>query len=52
MGIWAGVSKTTRDGHAVVPIQWCPLGQCFRLGQTVETVSVKVYDNDNLCVSP
>ena len=34
MGVWVGVSKSTRNGHVVVPIQWCALDQCFRLGQT------------------
>ena len=45
MGVWVGLSKNTRGGHTVVPIQWCALEQCFRLGATVECVTVKVYDN-------
>jgi hypothetical protein len=45
MGVWVGLSKKTRGGHSVVPIQWCALEQCFRLGATVECVTVKVYDN-------
>ena len=40
MGVWVGVSRKTRDGHSVVPIQWCALEQCFRLGATVECVTV------------
>jgi hypothetical protein len=43
--VWVGVSKSTRSGHAVVPIEWNTADQCFRLGKTVETVIVKVYDN-------
>jgi hypothetical protein len=45
MGVWVGLSKKTRGGHTVVPIQWCALEQRFRLGATVECVTVKVYDN-------
>jgi hypothetical protein len=43
MGVWVGLSKKTRGGHSVVPIQWCALEQCFRLGATVECVTVKVF---------
>ena len=45
MGIWVGLSRKTRNGHLIVPIQWSALEQSFRLGPTVECVTVKVYDN-------
>ena len=45
MGIWVGLSKRVKGGHLIVPIQWCALEQCFRLGATVECITVKVYDN-------
>ena len=45
MGIWVGLAKRTKGGHLVVPIQWCALEQWFRLGATIECVTVKVYDN-------
>ena len=45
MDVWVGVSKSTRSGRVVVPIECNTAGQCFRLGQTVEIVTVKVYDN-------
>ena len=52
MGVWVGVSKVTRNDHVVVPIQCCALDQCFRLGQTVEIVFVKVYDFFPLKMEP
>ena len=45
MGIWTGLSKLTKGGHLIVPIQWCALEQSFRLGATVEYTTIKVYDN-------
>ena len=34
MDVWVGVSKSTRSGHVVVPIEWNTADQCFRLGKT------------------
>jgi hypothetical protein len=45
MGIWVGVSKRVKRGHLVVPIDWCAVEQRFRLGSTIEVITVKVYDN-------
>ena len=45
MGTWVGLSKLTKGGHLIVPIQWCALEQSFRLGATVECITIKVYDN-------
>ena len=45
MDVWVDSSRKTRGGHSVVPIQWCALEQCFRLGATIECVTVKVYNS-------
>ena len=45
MAVWVGVSKRTKNGHVVVPIVWCAVEQQFRLCSTVESTTVKVYDN-------
>ena len=45
MGIWIGLSKLTKGGPLIVPVQWCALEQSFRLGATVECITGKVYDN-------
>ena len=39
------IRDRVKGGHLIVPIQWCALEQCFRLGATVECITVKVYDN-------
>ena len=40
-----GLSKPTKGGHLIVLIQCRALEQSFRLGATLECITVKVYDN-------